>query len=149
MGGSMGQQQHHHHQQQQQQVSAFSQGSMQGSNMAIKAESAYWAPELAYPVSCLLVLALGCCFLDCFSKLAKKHGWRPLKISSAISFAFALPFSPICVYMVRVHSCQQPTRLVECPCNLHTYIHTLCNSTSLATFSMQMIWMLGPSREVG
>jgi hypothetical protein len=46
-GGSYEQQQWMAHQQQgQQQVSAFAQGSM-----AIKAESAYWTPELSYPVS--------------------------------------------------------------------------------------------------
>jgi hypothetical protein len=53
MGSSMGQQQQH----QQQQVSAFSQGPMQATSMAVKAETAYWTPELSYPVSCLLALS--------------------------------------------------------------------------------------------
>jgi hypothetical protein len=42
---------------------------------------------------------MDCCW-NCFFKLAKKqlHGWRPLRISSTISFACALPFNPYTWY---------------------------------------------------
>lgn len=62
MGGSMGHPQHQH----QQQMQAFGQGqSMQGSShMALKAESAYWAPELSYPVGGMCAGAVVCVALQ-------------------------------------------------------------------------------------
>jgi hypothetical protein len=47
------------------------------------------------------------CRWDCFFKLAQKHlhGWQLLDISSAISFAFALSFTP---YTCQITHCQKP-----------------------------------------
>lgn len=83
MGGSMGSHPQHQHQQQMQ---AFGQGqSMQGSShMALKAESAYWTPELSYPVGgwlCVCWAGVCVCVWCCSSSTTTGSGQHRVRCS--------------------------------------------------------------------
>lgn len=112
-GGAGGMQQPHQHQQpppQQQQMSAFAQHPMPGSNMGIKTESAYWTPELSYPVRGLPPKTLGVVMKGMCGCVDVVH---PRFATAVTAGSSALNPDKSCLHLSTSHTCLRLVLLVS------------------------------------